>query len=111
VSLWEIQKRESTDTRSDFGCTLMDMMGVIGRFADSREGLRYSNGNSYIATTGLLAEFRNQIMHPVSALILRNEDVLNLKETLHRIAEIRDRVAELKGKIRQRTPRGIRYLP
>lgn len=111
VGRWEVEKRANVDTHPVTGCTLTDMVNVVGKTAALWAKLGFPSKSKYDDTTGSFADLRNQIMHPVRSLIRSVADVNSLQKNIASCVALTDRVSVLNSELHETTARKIRYLP
>lgn len=95
IGRWELEKRKGVDTSPITGCTLPDLINIVGKSTEILEELGIKSRSRFKALTSGFAVVRNQIMHPVRPLILDQNDVRSLQSIVGNIVNLTSMVDEL----------------
>jgi hypothetical protein len=75
LGYWELTKRRGVDVGPIAAVTLSQLIQVLARSRTLLAALGFNSRNQFEDATGVLAELRNQVMHPVRPMVLEQADV------------------------------------
>lgn len=111
VGRWELEKREGVDTTPVTGCTLIEMINVIGKYDDLGKELGFTSQSQFKKETGSIRDVRNKIMHPVRPLVLKQDDVFRCRNALTKAVNLSERATALNKNLSRQAGSRLRYLP
>jgi hypothetical protein len=92
LGFWEVTRRFGVDTGPLAGCTLTQLVRIVGAIDDLWRELGFGTGSKARASLDRLPPFRNKVMHPVRPLVLARRDVAEIKQAVDRIVGMSPRL-------------------
>ncbi|MGI8405732.1 MAG: hypothetical protein ACR2OE_13385 [Thermomicrobiales bacterium] len=111
LEIWEVAVRHQVEISRVTGCTLIDMVNIVAKSGDLRSMLGFASRNKFEKETGSIRDVRNQIMHPVRPLILDQDDVGKLQDTLGCILRMTERAVAANAVLIEQDHMPARFLP
>jgi hypothetical protein len=84
----ELAKRKNMETDFIEATQLTNLLNIVAKTKEIIEVLKYKSRTDFEKQTGYISELRNQVMHVVRPLIIKQGDVLRLLESINFIEDL-----------------------
>ncbi len=84
----ELAKRNNMETDFIEATQLTNLLNIVAKTKEIIELLKYKSRTDFEKQTGHISQLRNQVMHVVRPLIIKQSDVLRLLETINFIDDL-----------------------
>lgn len=101
IGRWELEKKDSIDSTAVSGCEFRDLMLVIQCSKRIRRQLHYDDV-WFKKMVQVMSDLRNDVMHPVRALVRDEKGVRSLREKLRALTELSMALDEQASRINER---------
>lgn len=88
----ELSKRNNVEIDFIEATQLTNLLNIVAKTKEIIELLKYKSRNDFEKQTGNISQLRNQVMHVVRPLIIKQSDVLKLLETINFIEDLMKRL-------------------
>lgn len=84
----ELAKRNNVETDFIEATQLTNLLNIVAKTKEVIEVLKYKSRSEFEKQTGNISQLRNQVMHVVRPLIIKQNDVLRLLESISSIDDL-----------------------
>lgn len=89
LSYWEVSRRRDLDIGALAGCTLVELLSVVGSSPDLRSLFGVQSKNQWNKLISKLPDYRNRVMHPVRPMVLGQTEVSDLRSVVATLQRLR----------------------